>query len=578
MAKVSYEEILSIQRKVNIVDVIRDYVSLTQKGKNFFGICPFHDDHNPSMSVSADRQMYRCFVCGASGNVFNFVSEYEKVSYYEAVKIVANKTGIDIDIGNIDKSNIVKSPLYDIYDITSKFYQNNLNTNYGKKAKEYLKNRQIDDSVIKEFKIGLSTMNTQVIDILKSKGFSEDDILKSGVCVKNKDYIHDLYKDRIMFPLFDLEGNIIAFSGRVYDNSSENKYINTMETQLFKKGNLLYNYHIAKKEARIKKNIIVVEGFMDVIRLSTIGIRNVVATMGTAVTKYQASLIRKLSPNIIVMFDGDSAGDKATKSFLELFNNSDASIKVVRLEDNLDPDEYILKNGADKMNYHLSHPMTRTSYKLDSYKENIDFNNSEDVSKYINLIIPELEMIDDDIVRNLEIKKVSQLTGISIDTISSKINKKDIDKIIIKNHNYTNNKIDKYIKASDNIIYNMIKNNNYILYYYDNLSYLPDPLYKKLANEIVLFYKKFESFNINDFIVYLEDKKDLINILVKIDNMPIKLCENVDELNSYFKTIKEYISKKKINDLLNKLKTETNEITRKEIAKEIVDIKKKESM
>lgn len=578
MAKVSYEEILSIQRKVNIVDVIRDYVSLTQKGKNFFGICPFHDDHNPSMSVSADRQMYRCFVCGASGNVFNFVSEYEKVSYYEAVKIVANKTGIDIDIGNIDKSNIVKSPLYDIYDITSKFYQNNLNTNYGKKAKEYLKNRQIDDSVIKEFKIGLSTMNTQVIDILKSKGFSEDDILKSGVCVKNKDYIHDLYKDRIMFPLFDLEGNIIAFSGRVYDNSSENKYINTMETQLFKKGNLLYNYHIAKKEARIKKSIIVVEGFMDVIRLSTIGIRNVVATMGTAVTKYQASLIRKLSPNIIVMFDGDSAGDKATKSFLELFNNSDASIKVVRLEDNLDPDEYILKNGVDKMNYHLSHPMTRTSYKLDSYKENIDFNNSEDVSKYINLIIPELEMIDDDIVRNLEIKKVSQLTGISIDTISSKINKKDIDKIIIKNHNYTNNKIDKYIKASDNIIYNMIKNNNYILYYYDNLSYLPDPLYRKLANEIVLFYKKFESFNINDFIVYLEDKKDLINILVKIDNMPIKLCENVDELNSYFKTIKEYISKKKINDLLNKLKTETNEITRKEIAKEIVDIKKKESM
>ena len=578
MAKVSYEEILSIQRKVNIVDVIRDYVSLTQKGKNFFGICPFHDDHNPSMSVSSDRQMYRCFVCGASGNVFNFVSEYEKVSYYEAVKIVANKTGIDIDIGNIDKSNIVKSPLYDIYDITSKFYQNNLNTNYGKKAKEYLKNRQIDDSVIKKFKIGLSTMNTQVIDILKSKGFSEDDILKSGVCVKNKDYIHDLYKDRIMFPLFDLEGNIIAFSGRVYDNSSENKYINTMETQLFKKGNLLYNYHIAKKEARIKKSIIVVEGFMDVIRLSTIGIRNVVATMGTAVTKYQASLIRKLSPNIIVMFDGDSAGDKATKSFLELFNNSDASIKVIRLEDNLDPDEYILKNGVDKMNYHLSHPMTRTSYKLDSYKENIDFNNSEDVSKYINLIIPELEMIDDDIVRNLEIKKVSQLTGISIDTISSKINKKDIDKIIIKNHNYTNNKIDKYIKASDNIIYNMIKNNNYILYYYDNLSYLPDPLYRKLANEIVLFYKKFESFNINDFIVYLEDKKDLINILVKIDNMPIKLCENVDELNSYFKTIKEYISKKKINDLLNKLKTETNEITRKEIAKEIVDIKKKESM
>lgn len=578
MAKVSYEEILSIQRQVNIVDVIRDYVPLTQKGKNYFGICPFHDDHSPSMSVSSSRQMYRCFVCGASGNVFNFVSEYEKVSYIEAVKIVASKIGINVDIGNIDNKNTIKSPLYDIYDITYKVYQNNLNTNFGKKAKEYLKNRNIDDSLIKEFKIGLSTMNTEIIEILRSKNFSEDDILKSGVCTKSGNYIYDLYKNRIMFPLFDISGNVVGFSGRVYDEASDNKYINTMETEIFKKGNLLYNYHNAKAEARKNKSIIIVEGFMDVIRLWSIGVKNVVATMGTAITKNQASLIRKLSSNIILMFDGDKAGDKATKSFLELFNNSDASIMVVRLEDNLDPDEYILTKGKDKMMYHLSHPMSKTTYKLDSYKENINFSNSEDVSKYISLVTKELEKIDDDIIRNLEIKKISELTGVSELDISSKIVKNKNDKIIIKNQSHNTNKLSKYNKASDIIIYNMIKNNNYILYYYNNLSYLPDPLYKKLANEIVLFYKKYESFNLNDFIVYLEDKKELINIVLKIDDMDLNLCENIDELNSYIKVIKEYISKKKIDDLTKELKTASNEVKRRELAKQIVEIKMKESM
>lgn len=577
MAKVSYEEVLSIQRQVNIVDIIRDYVPLTQKGKNFFGICPFHDDHSPSMSVSNERQMYRCFVCGASGNVFNFVSEYEKVSYFEAVKIVADKMGINIDIGNIKKKKTIKSPLYDIYDITYKFYQNNLNTNYGKKAKEYLKNRHIDDSIIKEFKIGLSTMNTEVIEILKSKNFSIDDILKSGVCIQNGNYIHDLYKNRIMFPLYDLEGNVVGFSGRVYDEVSDNKYINTMETEIFKKGNLLYNYHNAKAEARKNKSVIIVEGFMDVIRLWSIGVKNVVATMGTAVTKTQASLIRKLSSNIILMFDGDKAGDKATKSFIEMFDESDASITVVRLEDNLDPDEYILNKGKDKIMYHLSHPLTKISYKLDSYKEDINFSNSEDVSKYISLVIPELEKITDDIVRNLEIKKISEITGVSASDILSRVKKKD-DKIILKKINYTINKLNKYNKASDIIIYNMINNNNFILHYYNNLSYLPDPSYRKLANEIVIFYKKYQSFNINDFIVYLEDKKDLINIIVKIDDMDLNMCDDIEEFNTYIKVIKEYISKKQIDDLTNELKSESSEIKRKEIAKRIVEIKMKECM
>ena len=575
MANISYEEILSIQRKANIVDIIRDYVPLTQRGKNYFGICPFHDDHNPSMSVSPEKGVYKCFVCGNAGNVFNFVMEYEKVSFYEAVKIVADKIGVSIDISTSKKENTKKSPLYDIYNISYKFYQNNLNTVYGKDAKKYLLNRKIDEDVIKNFNIGLSLSDSELCNALKAKGFKDDDIVSSGVAVQNGNNIYDIYKNRIMFPLYDLEGNVVGFSGRIYNQKSESKYINTKETEIFKKGELLYNYHIAKKEARKEKNIIVVEGFMDVIRLSTIGIVNVVATMGTAVTKYQLNLIQKLAPNITLMFDGDKAGEKATNAFIELANGNDSNIKVVRLEDNLDPDEYILTKGKDKMLYNLSHAQSVYDYKLSSYKENIDFNDSKEVSNYINVMIKEFEKIDDDIVREIEIKKLSESTNVSYDLIKSKL--KDSEKKVIITHKPKNIKINKYEKASKYILYRMINDNNMILYYFNNLSYLPNDIERKLASEIVLFYKKFNSFNLSDFIIYLEDKKELINLVVDISDLKYTEDELNDNIDNYFDVIKESLYNNQIVKLTSELKNESNSVKRMEIAQKIVDLKIKES-
>ena len=575
MANISYEEILSIQRKANIVDIIRDYVPLTQRGKNYFGICPFHDDHNPSMSVSPEKGVYKCFVCGNAGNVFNFVMEYEKVSFYEAVKIVADKIGVSIDISTSKKENTKKSPLYDIYNIAYKFYQNNLNTVYGKDAKKYLLNRKIDEDVIKNFNIGLSLSDSELCNALKAKGFKDDDIVSSGVAVQNGNNIYDIYKNRIMFPLYDLEGNVVGFSGRIYNQKSESKYINTKETEIFKKGELLYNYHIAKKEARKEKNIIVVEGFMDVIRLSTIGIVNVVATMGTAVTKYQLNLIQKLAPNITLMFDGDKAGEKATNAFIELANGNDSNIKVVRLEDNLDPDEYILTKGKDKMIYNLSHAQSVYDYKLSSYKENIDFNDSKEVSNYINVMIKEFEKIDDDIVREIEIKKLSESTNVSYDLIKSKL--KDSEKKVIITHKPKNIKINKYEKASKYILYRMINDNNMILYYFNNLSYLPNDTERKLASEIVLFYKKFNSFNLSDFIIYLEDKKELINLVVDISDLKYTEDELNDNIDNYFDVIKESLYNNQIVKLKSELKNESSSVKRMEIAQKIVDLKIKES-
>ena len=572
MNKPSYEEILNIQKKINIVDIVRDYVPLVQKGKNYFGICPFHDDHNPSMSVSNEKQMYKCFVCGAAGNVFNFVKDYNKISYYEAVQEVANKVGININIDNNFKKQENKfQKQYDIYDISNKFYQNNLNTNLGKIARSYLKDRKIDEEMIKHFEIGLSFNDNNLTKLLRNKGFDDDLLVKSGICVKSNNNLFDIYRDRIMFPLWDINGKTIGFSGRIYEGNDSSKYINTMETDIFKKGSLLYNYHNAREFVLKENKLIIVEGFMDVIRLYSIGIFNVVASMGTAITKEQISLIRKITNNVVLMFDGDSAGEKATNSFIEVSKDIDFDISVVRLEEDLDPDDYIIKKGKDKMIYHLNNAKSLIDYKLNKEKKNLDINNGEEVSRFINKIAPSLSKINDDIALEVEINKLAKMTGLSVDLIKSRI-KKDVqinkksDRIVIRPTRKGEN---KYNKASKLILFNMIRHNNLILYYYNNLCYLPDEIDRSLANEIVLFYKKYESFNTNDFIVYLEDKSDLINRLVEIDELNYSENYTMEEIDSYFKTIKEYSNKNQIEELKKKLKNETNDVVRKELAKKI---------
>lgn len=580
MSKPSYEEILDIQRKINIVDIVRDYVPLIQRGKNYFGICPFHDDHNPSMSVSNEKQMYKCFVCGAAGNVFNFVKDYEKISYYEAVKKVADKAGISVSIDtNFKKNDNNKfSDQYEIYDISNKFYQNNLNTSLGKIARSYLEKRNISEDVIKKFQIGLSLNDNNLTKLLLKKGFDNDILVKSGIAVKRDNNLYDIYRDRIMFPLWDINGKTIGFSGRIYEGNDQSKYINTMETDIFKKGSLLYNYDNARESILKQDEIIIVEGFMDVIRLYTIGIYNVVATMGTAITNEQVNLIRKLTKNVLLMFDGDSAGAKATGSFIEVSKDIDFDIKIVRLEEDLDPDDYILKKGENKMKEHLSHPKSLFDYKIINMRHNLNLDNSEDASKFIKSISGELSKITDDIVFDLELKKIVKLTGVSEELLKSKIKRKEEEKkVITTKPTIKKLKESKYEKASKRILYNMIKHNNIITYYYNNLSYLPDELDRKLASEIVLFYKKYNSFNLLDFITYLEDNNELVKRVTEIDELPLGENYDMKEIDEYFDTINEYSKNKQIEELNEKLKNESNEVVRRELAKKIFDIRIKEN-
>ncbi|MBQ9013326.1 MAG: DNA primase [Bacilli bacterium] len=577
MEKISYDLILDIKNKVNIVDVINDYLPIEKKGKNYFAICPFHDDHNPSLSISPDKQIYTCFVCGNSGNVFNFVMNYEKVSFTEAVKLVAQKVGITLNTNN--KSNVKNIDLkydkyYKIYDISKKYYQNNLRSKLGIKAIDYLNNRGITDDIIKEFEIGLSLSDNSLSRLLLNKKYSEYDLENIGLIGKKDNFIYDIYRNRIMFPLYDIEGRTVGYSGRIYNDEDENKYLNSKESEIFKKGILLYNYHKAFDYARKKHQIIVVEGFMDVIRLYSVGIKNVVATMGTAITKEQASLIRKLSKNVILCFDGDKAGEKATISCINELNQIDLHPKVIRLEENLDPDEYIIKKGKEKFLLHVKNAISDFDFILKIKKDDTDFNNYSDISKYIKEVAKELEKIDDEIVYELTIKRISKETNVDIDTIKDMIKKIPNKKTnMIINKTSTNTK-DKYQKAEEYLIYYMLKSKDAVVEYEKNVGYLNDKLLSEIAMQILEFYYRYNYINTSDFIVFLEDKTDLINEVLRIDDFNLPAEYNADAFSEYIKTIDEGILKKKIKKLKNEIKNEIDVTKKILLLEKLTNLKK----
>ncbi len=576
MEVISNEQINNIRSSVDIVDLISSYLPLVQKGKNYFGVCPFHDDHSPSMSVSKEKQIYTCFSCGATGNVIKFVLDYENVSFPEALKILADKAGINLDI-KLSNNNLSFSKyknLYDIYELAFKFYQNNINTTNGVNAKKYLYSRNLNDDIIKEFGIGLSLKNYELLTkLLMRKNYSPNDLLKSGLVIKSKTNYMDIYYNRIMFPLYNLNGQVVGFSGRIFDNSDTSKYINTKETDIFKKGELLYNYHRAKNICRQKNVVIVMEGFMDVIRAYTIGVTNVVATMGTAVTKNQALLIKKMAKDVILCFDGDEAGAKATFACAELFNEIGINPKIVRLEENLDPDEYILKYGKDKFVAKIDNPVNIMDFKLSYLKRNKDFKNPNDVADYVNKIINDLNNIDDDVLRELTLKKVSNESNLDIDFLRSKLtNVKSGNTIINKDTRKENKKITKYQKAEENLIFYMLKSVEVIKLYDEKITYMPDETYRTLAREISYFYKKYGYINSADLISNIKDNS-IINTLGKVEMLNLKNEYTINEINDYINTIWDYNLKFEINNLKEKIKNETDPIEKAKLAQKIVDLK-----
>lgn len=567
---VSEELINEIRRSVNIVDVVSDYIPVEQKGRNYFALCPFHDDHNPSMSISPDKQIYTCFVCGAHGNVFNFVMDYEHVSFIDAVKMIGRRVGVNIDLPTHYKKPKEKGleDLYNIYDIANKFYQNNLSTKEGSDAREYLSNRDFKEDVIKEFGIGLS-LNNKLSSMLLKK-YDKDILIRSGICNESGGNIFDAFTERIMFPLWDIDGNVVGFSGRIYKTKDSSKYVNSKESDIFKKGKLIYNYHRAKEEVRKKKFVLVVEGFMDVIALYKVGIKNVVAMMGTAVTNEQANLLKRLSTNIFLCFDGDSAGNMATMSCANELTKVGITPKVIRLPENLDPDEYIKKYGSDNFNDYLDNPKSLIDYKMDYYKNNTNFNDSIEVSKYIKDVVSEMDEITDPVVREIIIKKLSDETDVSVATIKGMVKGKDVIKTTPKKSTI---KYDKYKKAEMRLIYYMLRHKEVINIYERNKCFFPTDEYRALVSELVYYYKKHGIIYVADFLSYISDKEELLDAFNKIDTMELSENYTTDEIMDYINLLNEYGVNEEFKRKSLEFKKEIDEKKKIEIAKEMIELR-----
>lgn len=564
------DQINEIRNSVDIVEIISSYIPLTPKGKNFFGVCPFHSDHSPSMSVSKEKQIYTCFSCGASGNVYNFLMDYEHINFLEAVKICADKAGIPLQIGK--QHNIVKeNPMYEIYNLSLKYYQNNLNTEEGKDAKEYLKRRKFTNDMIKQFGIGLAlNKKNELADLLLKKNYNIKLLEKTGLIGKNDHGHYDIYSKRIMFPLYDLNGKIVGYSGRIYNGESTNKYVNTTETDIFKKGELLYNYHIAKETHA--KSIIVVEGFMDVIRLYSIGIKNVVATMGTAVTKNQALLMKRLSDNIILMFDGDDAGDKATNSCIKELEKIGVIPKVVRLENNMDPDEYILEYGKNKIIEKLNNPINSMDYKMNYYKRGKNLKNEFEMTEYINDALNELSNINNDIYIELTLKKLSDESGLSIEYLKSKMNKKE-QKVI---RTEDNKKITGYEKAERNLTFYMLNNPEVVKLIISTKPMFLNNDYKKLANKVIAYYNTHHDVSLADMLTYLRNDETL-DTLKQLMVLNLKEVD-IEVINGYIDRLKARKNQKNIASLNDDLVKNIDQDEKLKKLQEMIELKKEDDI
>ena len=572
---VSDEEIESIRKQANIIDIISSYIPLTQKGKNYFGVCPFHEDHSPSMSVSEEKQIYKCFSCGAAGNVFTFVSEFENVSFLEAVRIVALKCGIPFH-GVIKKEKPkAHGEDYEIMNLSLKFYQNNLNSKEGLVAKEYLRKRSLGEEVMKDFDLGLALgKEMPLYQFLLSKNYSLSSLVQLGLVNQNNGYLNDVFQRRILFPIHDLDGNVVGFTGRIYDNSDQAKYINSKESTIFKKGNILFNYHRAKQEIKRKKEVILVEGNMDAIRMYASGFKNTIALMGTSLTKEQVAIIKGLRAKVILMFDNDSAGEIATYHNGTILEEAGLTPFVVRLSGEKDPDEYIIKHGKEAMEENIRSPISFLDFKLKYFKKDKDLSKVDDLASYIKEIIQDLGKISDDLTKELTLKKISADYQVSLDLLKNELSKIDVKKNTKKEVVKPLKKLTKYDRACQNILYFMMNDSKFILRFQKELGYFSEKKYRNIANEIIYYYEIKKNIDLGSFISFISTKDYIVDEAMEI----IKMGQNIDfdmkTFDEFIGVAKQEMMKKEIEEIKEKIANSMDANEEMELAKQLTNLKK----
>lgn len=585
MARYSDEVINDVRQSNDIVDVISQYVHLKRSGRNFFGLCPFHNEKSPSFSVSPDKQIFHCFGCGVGGNVFSFITQIEGINFVEAVQMLAERANIQLptlqDNGDSQREEL-KAKVYKVNEFTAEFYHQNLYKPQAKMAQEYVKKRQLSNETLKSFKIGFSGKFDELYQELKKQGFGEREILESGLVNKNErgQYI-DRYRNRLMFPICDARGKVIAFGGRVLDDSKP-KYINSPENVVYSKGRNLFGLNVAKKGDL--KRILIVEGYMDVISLHQRGITNVVAPLGTALTEQQGWLLRKNSEQIILSFDSDEAGLKAKLRALDILQNMGCDLRILQMEGAKDPDEYIIKYGNARFNNLVDKALSIIEFKVKILKKDLNLENTNDKIKFLNEIAKLISNVNNTIEREVYIEKIAKEYDISKEAIYAEVNKltyknvknekilekpkpvvthiKREEKVISEAVKRRENTVIALLLMGDLNIFEILRQNIKVENFQDEVN-------KKIAQKLYEEFEKGNS-NINAIIDNLEqDEQNQITMIMSEDYEITDIEKAIDDVVQAYEREKLNTRKFEILDLLDK---DLENDQKKELEKELSNI------
>lgn len=434
------EIIEEIKARCDIASVIGDYIKIQPSGQNYKALCPFHVEKTPSFHISTAKQVYKCFGCGEGGDVINFVMKMENLDFMDAVRMLATRCGIDINF-NIDedtKRKIELSKKYqDIHTEAARYYFANL-LQTKNRGYEYLKNRGLDDRTIKKFGLGYSPDSwSSLMDyLMNEKGYSREELLECGLIGKSTktDKYYDKFRNRVMFPIFDYRGNVIGFGGRVLDDSLP-KYLNSPDTLIFNKRHNLYGLNFARKNLS-SRTVILVEGYMDLISLYQYGIQIAVATLGTALTSQQAHLIKRYADNVIISYDSDGPGIKASLRAIDILVEAGLSVKVLNLKDSKDPDEYVRKYGTDEYKKAMRDAVPRIKFKIDNLKDSFDLSRDGDNIKFAKEAVNIIKQLKSPVEIDYYIKYLSGIVQLDEDAVKREIYGKSYNSKISSNKKF----------------------------------------------------------------------------------------------------------------------------------------------
>lgn len=587
MIRYSDELIDEVKNNNDIVDVVSQYVHLKRSGRNYFGLCPFHNEKSPSFAVSPDKQIFHCFGCGVGGNVIHFISKIEGINFRESIELLAERANITLpkleSIGD-NKTQELKDKIYQINKNAAYFYHENLYKPTAKTAQEYVKKRKLNNATLKEFLIGYSGNFNELYNFLKSKGFSDEAILASDLVNKNDrgQYI-DRFRHRLMFPIQDVRGRIIAFGGRVLDNSKP-KYINSPENLVYSKGRHLFGLYNAKKHDT--KKILIVEGYMDVISLHQRGITNVVASLGTAMTEAQGRLLRRSSEQIILGYDADGAGQEAIVRGLDILRNLGCDVRVLQISGAKDPDEYVTKYGPERLKKCIDDAISLVEFKVRVLKRTLNLDNTADKIKFLNEVAKILARVENSMEQEIYIEKISKDYDISKEALYSEIKKilypKNTSSKILEKRNTQYNIVKKEdtkisearLKRENTIIAMLLMSNANVYSKIKNKIRPEDFKYEKNRKILEKVYAEYENgtTEIYDVLSLFEDE-DIINHITEIMAKDYGITDIDKGIDDILNTYERENLKEKRDEILKSLEDpELNNESKLALERELNDI------